>query len=66
MSERHGIGVILRFQEINKSHAYVEDGTQSKNWLNLHQMGFEQHPIKKRLLCSTALLALSSDTSLVN
>lgn len=35
MSERHGIGVILRFQEINKSHAYVEDGTQSKNWMEI-------------------------------
>ena len=66
MSERHGIGVIYFLEMQNKSHAYVEDGTQSKNWLNLHQMGLEQHPITKRLLCSTALLALSSDTSLVN
>lgn len=66
MSERCEIGVIYFLGMQNKSHAYTEDGSQSNNWLNLHQMGLEQHPIKKQLLCSTVLLVLSSDTSLVN
>lgn len=35
MSERHGIGVIYFLEMQNKSHAYVEDGTQSKNWMEI-------------------------------